>query len=200
MNDLSDFKIIKGNFVHPTAVIYWDRIQIGEGNIIYPYVCIGGDAQHLREPSEGIIKIGNNNIFREHTCVTMPTKFSKNTLIGDNCFFMTNSMIHHDCVIENNVTLSNNCVMAGHVHVMIGSIIGLNCNVHQFQVIGSYSMLGMGTIVVPKNRILPGNIYVGTPAKKLKTNTIGLERNNINKEKLKFEKNRFESIRQSLHK
>ena len=166
---------------------------------IYPYVCIGTDAQHIREPSTGHIEIGNNNIFREHTCVTMPTKFSNKTSIGNNCFFMTNSMVHHDCVVEDNATMSNNCVIAGHVHVMQGAIIGLNCNVHQFQVIGSYSMLGMGTIVTPKNRIIPGNIYVGTPAKKLKKNKIGLERNNIDNKKLQIEENRYEKIYKDLN-
>lgn len=200
MNILSDFENINGNFVHPSAVVYWDRINIGTGNVIHPYVCIGTDAQHIREPSTGIIEIGNNNIFHSHSCVTMPTKFSKKTVIGNDCYFMTNSMVHHDCVIEDSVTMSNNCVLSGHVHVMKGAIIGLNCNVHQWQVIGSYSMLGMGTIVTPKNRIVPGNVYVGTPAKVLKPNIIGLERNKIDDNTLLDETDRFENIYRDLHK
>lgn len=200
MNDLSDYKEVNGNLVHPTAVVYWDRIKIGTGNIIYPYVCIGTDAQHMREPSDGVIEIGDNNVFREHTCVTMPTRFSKKTSIGNNCYFMTNSMVHHDCVVEDNVTMSNNCVIAGHVYVMKGSIIGLNCNVHQWQVIGSYSMLGMGTIVTPKNKIVPGKIYIGTPAEVLKDNVIGLQRNNISDEALKEELERYNNLIKEVHK
>lgn len=199
MNTLSDFKNINGNFVHPTAIIYWDRLKIGTGNVFYPYVCIGTDAQHARESSTGYVEIGNNNIFHPYSSVTMPTKISSRTVIGNNCYFMTNSMVHHDCIIEDQVTMSNNCVLSGHVYVMKGAIIGLNCNIHQWQTIGSYSMLGMGTIVTSKIKITPGNIYVGTPARKLKKNVIGLTRNNIDNDELIKEIKRFETIHRNLH-
>ena len=197
---MKGFQEINGNLVHRTALIDWDKVSIGTGNVIHPYVCIGNDAQHAREKSTGTIEIGNNNIFHSHSNVTMPTRFSEKTIIGSNCFFMTNSMVHHDCIVEDNVTMSNNCVLSGHVHVMKGAIIGLNCNVHQFQVIGSYSMLGMGTIVTPKNRIVPGNIYVGTPARILKENKIGLERNNISQQDLTKETERYNIILGKLQK
>ena len=200
MNNLEDFIEINGNFVHPTSVVYWDRINIGTGNILYPYVCIGTDAQHMRESSTGIIEIGNNNVFHPHSCITMPTKISNKTKIGDNCYFMSNSMIHHDCVIEDNVTISNNCVLSGHVHCMQGSILGLNVNVHQWQVIGSYSMLGMGTVVTKKSKITPGNIFVGTPARLIKPNKVGLERNKIDQENLDLETRRYADIHEELNK
>lgn len=199
MNDFSDFKEIKGNLVHPSAIVYWDRISIGTGNIIYPYVCIGTDAQHLKQPSSGIIEIGDNNIFREHVTVNCATPISNLTKIGSNCYFMISSHIAHDCVIEDNVTMGNNTTLAGHVHVMNYAVLGLNCNIHQFQVIGSYSMLGMGTIVSAKRTIYPGKVYVGSNAKFAKENTIGLERNNITPEVLEKEKTRFENLYKVNH-
>ena len=39
------FKKIKGNLIHNTAVINWDEIIIGKGNIIGPYVVIGNKVQ-----------------------------------------------------------------------------------------------------------------------------------------------------------
>ena len=39
------FKKIKGNLIHPTAIINWDELIIGKGNIIGPYVVIGNKAQ-----------------------------------------------------------------------------------------------------------------------------------------------------------
>jgi UDP-N-acetylglucosamine acyltransferase len=45
-------------------------------------------------------------------------------------------------------------------------------------------MIGMGTIVTKSSRIEPGNIYVGSPSKLLKSNNVGLERNNIDNDKL----------------
>jgi acyl-[acyl carrier protein]--UDP-N-acetylglucosamine O-acyltransferase len=67
---------------------------------------------------------------------------------------------------------------------MEGVNMGLGSICHQFKIIGAYSMIGMGTIVTKNSKIEPGNIYIGSPSRFLKENTIGLERNNINKEYL----------------
>jgi len=40
-------------------------------------------------------------------------------------------------------------------------------------------MVGMGTVITKNTQITPGKIYVGSPAKYLKENLIGLERSNI---------------------
>ena len=197
---MTGYKEINGNLVHETAIIDWANLKIGKGNKIGPYSIIGSDAQHMREPSTGIVEIGDNNVFFEYVNITRPTRYSSITKIGDNNFFMSNSMIHHDCVIEDNITLSNFCVLSGHVHLMKGCILGLNVNVHQFQIIGSYSMIGMGTVVTPKNEILPGNIYVGTPARILRKNKIGLERNNVNEEILNSEIERFKNLKMAQKK
>ena len=180
MNDLKDFTNFNGNYIHPTAIINWDRVSMGTGNIIYPYACIGTDAQHPREDSNGVIEIGDNNIFREYVTVHLPTAHSKLTQIG-------------------NVRISNNTVLSGHVHVMNHAVLGLNCNIHQFQVIGSYAMLGMGTVVGANNKIVPGKVYIGSNAKGLKENTIGLERNNVTPEILESEIARFEKLYEDMH-
>ena len=39
------FKKIKGNLIHSTAIINWNELIIGKGNIIGPYVVIGNKAQ-----------------------------------------------------------------------------------------------------------------------------------------------------------
>jgi UDP-N-acetylglucosamine acyltransferase len=192
---LKGYKEINGNLIHETALVDWDNLKIGTGNKIGPYSVIGSDAQHMREPSTGIIEIGNNNAFFEYVNITRPTKISNITKIGNNNFFMSNSMIHHDCVIEDDITLSNFCVLSGHVYLMKGCILGLNVNVHQFQIIGSYAMLGMGTVVTPKNEIIPGNVYIGSPARILRKNKIGLERNNIDEEMLNSEIERFRTLK-----
>ena len=197
MNDLSKFEMINGNYVHPTAIVNWQKVKMGTGNIIYPYACIGTDAQHPRDDSNGIIEIGDNNIFREYVTVHLPTK-SKLTKVGSNCYFMVLAHIAHDCIVEDNVRISNNSILSGHVHVMTGAVLGLACCVHQFQVIGSYSMLGMNTTVSSKNKILPGKVYVGSNAKGLKENTIGLERNNISSAELEKEVQRFEKLYEEI--
>ena len=55
------FKKIKGNLIHPTAIINWDELIIGKGNIIGPYVVIGnkhnGKIKKIQEKLEQVIKI-----------------------------------------------------------------------------------------------------------------------------------------------
>ena len=59
-----EFKKIKGNLIHKSAIINWDKVKIGTNNIIGPYCIIGSDAQHTSERSSGYISIGNKNIIR----------------------------------------------------------------------------------------------------------------------------------------
>ena len=82
------FKKIKNNFVHTTAVINWKKIVIGSGNIIGPYVVIGNNAQHPKLKSNGIIQIGNNNVFNEFTNVHLPTSIKKNFFIFNSLFLL----------------------------------------------------------------------------------------------------------------
>ena len=72
-----EFKKIKGNLIHKTAIIEWQKVKIGKNNVIGPYVVIGTDAQHTYDKSDGYICIGNNNIIREFTTIHLPTKLKK---------------------------------------------------------------------------------------------------------------------------
>ena len=72
-----NFKKIKGNYIHETAIINWKKVIIGKNNVIGPYSVIGTDAQHTSDVSNGKIYIGNNNIIREFTTIHLPTKLKK---------------------------------------------------------------------------------------------------------------------------
>jgi len=196
------FKKIKENFVHHTAIINWKKVKIGKGNIIGPNVIIGTDAQHPYLDSKGEIIIGNNNTFREFTTVHLPTEIKKITKIGNNCYFMALSHIAHDCNIEDEVIFSNNVTLGGNTYVMTKSQIGFNSTIHQNQVIGSFSMIGMSSVITKKMKIIPGYIYAGNPAKRIALNKVGIKKKNISKIDLKKEKIRFTSIakKHSLYK
>lgn len=188
------FETIKNNLIHKTAIINWEKVELGINNIIYPYSVIGFDAQHPTEKSDGIVKIGDNNIFREYTTVNLPTRFSYKTIIMNNCYFMEGAHIAHDCVVEDNVRISNKSVLSGHTYIMKNSVIGLGTMIHQFQVIGSYTMIGMNCVIDKKIDILPGYTYVGIPARRIKKNTIGLNRNSVTEEILNEEIERYKEI------
>ena len=88
---------------------------------------------------------------------------------------MTLSHIAHDCIIEDGVIFSNNVTLGGNTHVMKKSQLGFNVSVHQNQVIGSYSMIGMSSVITKKIKIIPGYIFAGNPAKKIAINKIGIK-------------------------
>ena len=189
-----NFKKIKGNLVHKSSIINWDKVKIGKGNIIGPNVIIGTEAQHPYEKSNGKIVIGNHNVFREFTTIHLPTIIKKVTSIGDNCYFMTLSHIAHDCIVEDDVIFSNNVTLGGNTYVMKKSQLGFNVTVHQNQVIGSYSMIGMSSVITKKIKIMPGYIFAGNPAKKISINKVGIKKKNVSKNDLKKEKKRFYSL------
>ena len=191
---MHNFKKIKDNLIHKTAVINWKKIIIGKGNIIGPYVIIGNNAQHAKLKNNGIIKIGDNNVFNEFTNVHLPTNIKKITTIGNNNYFMNSTTIDHDCELENNIILSSNVTLGGNVYVMNNAQMGIKSSVHQNQIIGSYSMIGMHAFVTRKLLVTPGFIFYGKPAKKIKKNLIGLKRNNISVDIIKKETKRFNDL------
>ena len=155
-----------GNLIHKTAVINWKNLSIGKNNTIGPYVVIGNIAQHPKLKSSGIIKIGDNNFFNEFCNIHLPTKHNKKTLIGNNNYLMNSTTVDHDCIIENNVVLSSNVILGGNVHIMEGAQLGIKVCIHQNQIIGSYSMIGMNTFITKKLKVVPGFKFYGKPAKK----------------------------------
>jgi len=192
---------MKNNLIHPTAII-GENVTLGENNYIGPYCYITGDTiigdnnrfeaycsigtppehrDYFTNSAFNVI-IGNNNIVREFVTINAGT--IRNTILKNNTIILRNSYIGHDSIIENKVNLSCNVLIGGHSYIMEGVNMGLGSICHQFKIIGAYSMIGMGTIVTKNSKIEPGNIYIGSPSRFLKENTIGLERNNINKEYL----------------
>lgn len=202
---------MNNNFIHPTAIID-ENVKLGENNYIGPYCLITGDTiignnnrfeaycsvgtppehrDHFKGSDYGVI-IGDNNIFREFTTVNSGTV--KDTVLKNNIVMLRNSHIGHDSVVEDKVNLSCNVLIGGHSYVMEGANMGLGSMCHQFSVIGAYSMIGMGGIVVKSSEIHPGEIYVGNPVKFLKENKIGLNRNSIDSDKLNILTNKYFSL------
>ena len=188
------YKKIKGNMIHSTAIINWENVILGKNNTVGPYVVIGNHAKQQKKKSYGKIKIGNNNIFNEYCNIHLPTKLSLETVIGNNNYFMNSTTIDHDCIVENDVILSSNVILGGNVYIMRGAQLGIKTTVHQNQIIGSYSMIGMNSVITKTKIILPGYIYYGNTVKKIKKNILGLKRNKINSDILKKENLRFAKL------
>ena len=189
-----------GNLIHKSAQINWSKVELGHGNIIGPLCIIGGEAQHKFYSSEGKVKIGDDNVFHNSVTVSLPTKMSGLTAIGDRCIFMTSAMIHHDCSIEDEVTMSTNVAAAGNVIIMRGANLGMNSAIHQFKVIGSFSMIGMNACIIKGSVATPGRKLAGVPIRDIGPNTIGLSRSKITKSTLELELERFDLFEKLLEK
>lgn len=143
-------RIIRESLDFSLDVALDERIKIGEKCQIHNSVVIGTPPQHLDfyyqgKRHDGKIIIGDNVVIREFVNIHLPTR--KDTIIEDNCFIMSHCHIAHDCVLEEKVILATGTHLAGHTHIMRGAKLGLNCCTHQYTTIGSYAMIGMGSVI-----------------------------------------------------
>jgi len=198
------------NFIHDTSFVGDDvtmghdnyigpfcyltgRLDIGNNNRFEAYCSVGTRAEHKTYwDKDGLTEIVDDNMFREHITINAGTEGL--TSIGSNVIMLRGSHVAHDCVIEDGVTLSCDAIMLGHVRVMKYSNCGSGCQVHQYQVIGSYSMIGMGCIVTKKTNVKPGQVWVGNPAKRVKTNMLALDKHDIDEFDLVEETARYSEL------
>lgn len=179
-------------YIHPTAKVDPSAI-IGEGCYIGPYCIVGpgvtmGRGNRLEShcvigaPPEhrdyietpGLVDIGDCNVFRPF--VTVDSGTTESTVIRDACLLLRGSHVGHDAKIHSKANLSCNVLIGGHTIVMEGANLGLGAIVHQRQVVGPYAMIGMGSVITKKQIIKPWTIYVGSPAKEVRENSVGLVR------------------------
>lgn len=187
-------KLGDNNTIGPFCVIEANA-EIGDNNTFVAHVCIGTPAQHRTAKEHGGVKVGNGNTFHEFSQVQCATNPERPTIVKDDCYLMKGAHVAHDCLVESGVTMCNDVALGGHTHVMRGATLGLGVLVHQYQVIGSYSMLGMGSVVPKGQDIYPGEKYAGNPARSLGRNQVALDRNEITGLVLKDEHARFNLLK-----
>lgn len=159
-------------YIHPTAIIY-PNVYIGEDVYIGAYCVLGGPPEHkafFDDPGQGV-KIGSNTRIFEFTTVHSGTE--RKTQVGNNCILMQHSHVAHDCILENNVSLCN-AKLGGHAHIMKNAVLGLGAAVHQWQIVGSYCMVGMNSTITKQTMCIPGSKLVGSPAKVIGKNHMAL--------------------------
>jgi UDP-N-acetylglucosamine acyltransferase len=121
---------------------------IGSGNIFHAGCVIGDVPQDLKYKGEPTrLRIGDNNVFREHVTVHRSNKLSEDTVIGSNNFLMANSHVGHNCQLGNSIILANGALLGGHVVVDDRVFISGNCLVHQFVRIGTLALMQGGSAI-----------------------------------------------------
>ncbi|RYH67928.1 MAG: hypothetical protein EON54_03505 [Alcaligenaceae bacterium] len=150
------------NEILPYSVLI-GPLSIGNGNCIGPHTTIGTPGQDTRDrhydSSHSAISIGNGNIIREYTAIQKP-RYRDLTSIGNDCYLMQSVHVPHDALIQDDVVVTPMVAMGGLVEIMRGANLGLSCSVHQYSIIGHYSIVAMGAVVTknvrPFSRFVPG--------------------------------------------
>lgn len=183
------------NKIHPTAIIS-DNVVLGTDNVIGPYsvisgpteigdnnkieshVVIGSDGENTKDPrydsSNSRVKIGNGNIIKEFSTIQKPC-VGNITRVGNDTFMMHGTHIPHDAFIDDNVTLTPMVVVGGHVSILKGANIGMGSVLHQFSIIGQYSMVAAGAALV-KN-LKPFGKFI--PGKSIRVNDYNIKKYNL---------------------
>lgn len=168
------------NSIHPTAIIEGDvelgddneigaysvlygPLKLGSRNWIGPHVTIGTPGQDTRNPrydsSRCRIEIGDDNIIREYTAIQKPC-YRDVTRIGNRVFLMQSVHVPHDAMIHDDVVITPMVVMGGIVNILNGANLAVGCSVHQYSVVGHYSIVAMGAAltknVKPFSKYVPG--------------------------------------------
>ncbi|MGA2028654.1 MAG: acyl-ACP--UDP-N-acetylglucosamine O-acyltransferase [Verrucomicrobiota bacterium] len=119
---------------------------IGAHNHFHASCVIGDTPQDLKYKNEPArLRIGNNNVFREHVTVHRSNKTAEDTVIGSCNFLMGNCHVGHNCQLGNHIIIANGALLAGHVTVHDRAFISGNCLIHQCTRLGTLTMLQGGT-------------------------------------------------------
>lgn len=179
-------------FIHSTAIVETtnigsdvyigpfcyvsERVVLGDGCRLLGHSSIGNPAQYKSarfEDAGNPIIISEGTEIREFVTVNLPTYGV--TKIGKNCLLMANVHIPHDCEIGNDVVFVVGAAIGGRTNIGNHCYFGLNSTVHNKSELGDYSVVGASSFF--KGKAPAGLIWAGVPARAIKVNSVGIERN-----------------------
>lgn len=186
MNRFIDEKAKIGKNVHiGNFTEIFGEVIIEDNVYISSFVSIGSPAEHKNYAIDEKLKtvvVKKNSIIREH--VTINSGIFNDTLINSDCYIMNKSHIGHDAVLGKSVTISPSVNVGGHTQIKDYSNIGMNSTTHQNTIIEEGVMLGANSF--GKGLLKKGLVYVGSPARPIKLNQIGLEKLNLSKKEIQL--------------
>ena len=117
---------------------------LGRDNVVGHGAVLGKGPQHRGYRGESTwLRIGNDNVFREHVTVHRGTLAGGGeTRVGDRNMFMIGSHIGHDGRVGNDCTLVNGSLVAGHVELHDGCILSGHSAIQQRVRVGRLALLG----------------------------------------------------------
>jgi len=148
---------------------------IGERNSVSAGTVLGTDPLDKNFSGErSYLRIGNDNIIREHYTISRGTEPESVTEIGDGNYIMTSGHIAHNCKIGDSTVICSCALVAGYVDVEDQAFISGGVVVHQFSKIGRLAMIGGNTRV--NSDVPPFFLYSGFNVEAKGLNLVGLKR------------------------
>lgn len=176
-------------------VCIYGKTEVGRNCRFSPFSSVGTEPQDISyKGEETCVKIGNNNVFREFMTVHRGTvRGRKETVIGNDNYFMAYSHIAHDCIVGDKTIFLHGATLGGHVDVDDFSTVGALSGIHQFCRIGKYAFIGGNTVITQD--VLPFCRVAGArPTLFYGLNAIGLRRQGFSRERIKALKDMFRII------
>ena len=151
---IGDFAVVEPDVVIGAGTrlephVYVKRwTTLGENNRISAGTVLGTDPLDRNFSGErSYLKIGNDNIIREHYTISRGTAPESETLIGDGNFIMTSGHIAHNCKIGNRTVIASCALVAGYAEVEDEAFISGGVVIHQYSKIGRLAMIAGNTRV-----------------------------------------------------
>jgi UDP-N-acetylglucosamine acyltransferase len=116
---------------------------LGERNAISAGTVLGTDPLDKNFTGErSFLRIGHDNVIREHYTVSRGTQPESVTEIGNGNYVMTSGHIAHNCKIGDNCVIASCALVAGYVEVEDEAFISGGVVIHQYSRIGRLAMIG----------------------------------------------------------
>jgi UDP-N-acetylglucosamine acyltransferase len=148
---------------------------LGERNAVSAGTVLGtGPLDKNFSGERSYLRIGNDNIIREHYTISRGTEPESATEIGDGNYIMTSGHIAHNCKIGSQTVICSCALVAGYVEVEDQAFISGGVVVHQYSKIGQLAMIGGNTRV--NSDVPPFFLYSGFNVEAKGLNLIGLRR------------------------
>lgn len=164
-------------------VFLTSNTRIGDDNVLHPGAVIGDEPQHLGyRGAESAVRIGDRNVFREHTEVQRSWQAGEETVIGDDNYLMSHAHVGHDCRLGNRIIVASGALMGGHVEIADQAFISGNSVVHQHVRVGRLALLRGLTRV---SRDVPPYCIAGDTNELSGLNVIGLRRSGLANERIR---------------
>ena len=188
----NDVHIGEGSKLGAHAVIC-SYTRLGKRNRVFEHAVIGGEPQDVKFVGEtSYLKIGDDNLIREHVTIHRASGEGATTRVGSRNFLMVGVHIAHNCEIGDDNIFANGAALAGHIHVADHVFLSNDVGAHQFVRMGRYAMVGGKSKIVQD--VLPFCITDGNPPTVRGLNLVGLRRAGFNREQRAALKRAFQLL------